>query len=161
MVKLDNPVRISRLSRRLSQKQLANSADVARMTLVAIEEGTTRTPDFETMDAIARVLGDDTNALIRSLNQWHDDQPQVAYNLGRLQFPLAPPTSAASFAAWRKWVEPSATKFAQQLGVSRATLTGYESGARINGMPDTLQAGLLAIGCDLALVRELAELPPK
>jgi transcriptional regulator with XRE-family HTH domain len=157
MVKLDNPVRVSRMAARLSQQELAKRAEVARMTLVAIEEGSTRTPDHGTLDALARVLGDDTDALARALNKWHDARPQVTYDPGMLGAAAA---TATSFAAWRRGIEPSATRFAEHLGVSRATLTGYEEGRRRRGMPDSLQAGLLAIGAPIALVEFLGNLEP-
>lgn len=157
MVKLDNPVRIARLGKRLSQKELARQAGVARMTLVSIEEGTTRTPDHETLDAIAQYLGQDTDALARSLNDWRDRQPQASYDRGRIRDVA---DRASSFKAFRLALEPSATRFAADLGVARGNLTGYEAGRRKNGMPDTLQAGLLAIGADLPTVRKLESLPP-
>lgn len=166
MVKLDNPVRISRLASRLSQKELATQAGIARMTLVAIEEGSTRSPDHDTLNSIARVLGDDTDALRRSLNAWQDDQPQSTFPLdvvGQALHGTGPRFTggpARSFRQWRIRMEPSATRFATLLGVARATLTGYESGKRVHGMPDTLQAGLLAAGIPISVLRELTKLKP-
>jgi transcriptional regulator with XRE-family HTH domain len=146
------------LGDRLSQKQLAEKAKIARMTVVAIEEGSTRSPDHATLDSIARALDVDTDSLRRALNAWHDRQPQHTYDPAEMGARAA---VSPTFAAWRRSMEKSATKFAEYLGVSRSTLTGYESGARRQGMPDTLQAGLLAIGCPISLVEELGKLPPR
>jgi len=158
MVKLDNPVRLSRLSRGLSQKQLAADAGIARMTLVSIEEGSTRTPDQDTLSALAKRLGDDVDALRRALDQWHDDQPQATYTPGEL---LARVSTAHTFADWREQVQPSATRFATELGVARSTLTGYEQGRRTNGMPDKLVSGLMRIGCSIDTVQILQRMPPR
>lgn len=156
MVKLDNPVRIARLGARLSQKELAAKAGIARMTLVSIEEGTTRIPDRDTLDAVARVLDQDADSLNRALVNWHDDQPQFTYTPSQL---ISACDGAETFREFRTRLEPSATQFASKLGVARATLTGYEAGKRKNGMPDTLQAGLLAVGCPLPMLEELEDLP--
>jgi transcriptional regulator with XRE-family HTH domain len=144
------------LGDRLSQKVLAQKAGVARMTLVAIEEGSTRTPDHETLDKIAQALEVDTDSLRRALDRWHAMQPQFTYDPAVMGAKAA---LAKDFFTWRTTIEPSATRFAEQLGVARATLTGYEAGHRRYGMPDTLQAGLLKIGCPISLVEELAKLP--
>lgn len=157
MVKLDNPVRIARLGRRLSQKKLADEAGIARMTLVAIEEGTTRSPDHETLLALSRVLEQDVEELDAALRAWHRIQPQATYSTQALRDAAA---GARTFVEFRERLEPSATRFASNIGVARATLTGYESGARRKGIPDTIVSGLIAVGAPISVVRELEALPP-
>jgi transcriptional regulator with XRE-family HTH domain len=157
MVKLDNPVRIARLGKRMSQNELAKQAGIARMTLVSIEEGSTRTPGGDTLDHLAEALGQDADSLRRALDRWHDDQPIMRKSPGELRTRAE---HARSFQEFRAGIEESATRFAATIGVARATLAGYESGQRKQGMPDTIAGALLEMGCDLETVRHLAALPP-
>lgn len=157
MVKLDNPVRIARLGKRMSQNELAKQASIARMTLVSIEEGSTRTPGGDTLDRLADALGQDADSLRRALDRWHDDQPALRYAPGELKRVAFESTS---FQEFRCHLEESATRFAAMIGVARATLAGYEAGQRKQGMPDTIAGALLEMGCELDTVRHLAALPP-
>lgn len=158
MVKTDNPVRQARLRTRLSQNQLANRAGISRMTLLAIEEGQTRNPDAKTVGRLARALGTPPPALYAALRSWNDKRVPASYSPQARDIALR---RARTFQQLRETLSESISDFAGRLLVARATIRGYEEGQRKQGLPDSIEAALLAVGFtpeDLDLIRAL---PPK
>lgn len=163
MTKKDNPLRLRRLAAGLSQTELARRAGMHRSSLVFIEEGTTRHPAEETLQALSvwlqvseRTLREELEAwLARQEPAWTAKQRKIlaltAHQLTQ-RYP--------SFVAWRKDLGLSQPRLATVLGISRSTILEYESGVRTSGMPDSLLSGLLRLGLPSDVVLALSELPP-
>lgn len=136
----DHPLRLARIRRNLSSKELAVRAGLHRSTVQAIEEGRTREPDFDTLQAIGGVLSTDAEQLGELIEEWAVRQDDRLPELGArarmiLDFTPAEVAAMASFAVWRNGIAPSVTGFASLLGINRRVVADYEAGSKKRGMP--------------------------
>lgn len=143
----DHPLRLARLRRGVSVAALASSAEVNRTTLDAIEEGRTRKPASDTLQAIERALDLPEGFLAPRIAAWHTQQAGSQARLSmkaRATLGLRPNQlqQYSSFQAWRREIAASPTAFASLVGVPRATVAEYERGSR-DGFPQTLASAII------------------
>lgn len=163
MTKKDNPLRLLRLQAGLTQTELARRAGIHRASLVAIEEGRTRTPSEATLGALSRHLAFSEAQLATDLQVWLAKQSPSWDHRQRAvlaQSAAAVTTHYSSFAGWRQDLGLPVHRFAAAIGVSRSTVLEFEAGLRTGGMPDTMMSGLLRLGLPTDVVLALAALPP-
>lgn len=139
----DHPLRLARMRANLSSRALAVRAGVHRSTVQAIEEGRTRDPGFERVQALAAALHVDADDLNESLAAWaaaHSDALLDLPAARRTVLSYSPEQIAAafgSFGAWRAELADSVTEFSGLLGVNRKVIADYEAG-RSKAMPVSL-----------------------
>lgn len=163
MTKPDNPLRLLRLKRGLSQAELARRVGIQRNALVAIEEGHTRNPSAQTLGALSRILAFSESQLEADLQRWLKEQrPEWDFRQRAVLSQSAHTISLryASFRGWRLDLGLPQSKLAAVLGVSRSTILEYEKGLRTGGMPDSMMSGLLRLPLPDDVVLALAALPP-
>lgn len=145
----DNPVRMARIKAGWQQSALADEVGLSRSSLIAIEDGRTKNPSPEVLARLAVQLGVDATVLAEKLAVWQREVAQRPIIFTPRQeeiLKLSPqqiPTMFASFQEWRRVFSDSPAQFAYLLGLSHMTLTGYERGNRVRGMPEVLQAALM------------------
>lgn len=161
----DNPLRLARLRAGVPLTQLAKDVGASRSTLNAIEEGRTKHPARELLNAIDTRLERDRGLLYHQLTQWHNARdPRDNLSLRARAVLEQKPSEVAkyrSFVHWRQEFASSPTAFASLLGVDRAKVADYENGIRVNGMPQTLSSALLGkLRISDAYLLELQRLEP-
>lgn len=162
----DNPLRLARVRAGVPQATLAKDLGVSRSTLQAIEEGRTREPSRTLLWRLDNACGLPTGTLEGQLQRWHATRTPLDRLTHRQRAILDLPASAItrdydSFVAWRRELASSPTAFASLIGVDRAKVSAYESGIRVNGMPDTLATALVqALGISDAYLVALQRLEP-
>lgn len=163
----DNPVRMARIKAGWQQSALADEVGLSRSSLIAIEDGRTKDPSPEVLARIAVQVGVDAAVLAGALAAWRVEvakRPLVFTPRQEEILRLAPEqigTLFASFQEWRRVFSDSPAQFAYLLGLSHMTLTGYERGFRVRGMPEVLQAALMnRLGLSPEQVVALARLEP-
>lgn len=164
----DNPVYLARVAAGYSRLGLAKHLEIARSTLIALEDGRTVEPKPETLAAIALATHTHSEVLRTNLAQWHRDRAQTV----RARMPVEAQMilrytpdqvreTFSSFADWREHVAGSAVEFARILGLNHGAVNAYESGIRTRGMPETLQGAILnRLGVPVPYLQALAALPP-
>jgi transcriptional regulator with XRE-family HTH domain len=162
---VSHPVVQSRILRGLSQTDVAERAFISRSSLIAIEEGRTRTLKKQTAIDLERVLLMPVGALQSAMDRWFAERnPRDGVtNAGRALLGATPSALAyyETFRNWRKLIAPSVTAFASLIGVNRALVDGYEKGIRDNGMSVTLMHHIqTALQLSPEYVRALSELEP-
>jgi transcriptional regulator with XRE-family HTH domain len=161
----DNPLRLARLRAGVPLSRLAAAVGANRSTLVAIEEGRTKSPARPLLWQLDNQLGLATGTLEGQLQGWHRDRSPLERLNARQRAVLADtPANVSqyrSFVHWRREFAASPTAFASLIGVDRAKVADYENGVRVNGMPDTLATALVnKLGITNAYLVELQRLEP-
>lgn len=147
----DHPLRLHRLYRGIGQISLAKQTGLNRSTISSIEEGRTVTVNPATLSALEAALLLHRGQLEAELAEWETVRRArgPVLNPHAVALLATPPpvvqTAFKSFVGWRKVFASSPTAFASMLGVNRQVITGYESGIRVNGMPDPLSHALLTV----------------
>lgn len=164
-VQNDNPLRLARIRADIPLSKLAEAVGANRSTLVAIEEGRTKSPSRALLWELDNALSLPAGTLDGQLQFWHRHRDPLGMLTARARAVLAEPPAAVaryrSFVHWRRELAASPTAFASLLGVDRAKVAEYENGVRVNGMPDTLASALVnRLGISNAYLVELAKLEP-
>lgn len=144
----NHPIRMLRIERDLTAKQLSELAGVHRSTVQAIEEGRTQSPGADTVADLARALRVDAAVLQQRLMLWEEEQrPSVEFSARALATLGLEPVDVGgkftSFVQWRSNIAPSPTAFASMLGVNRKVVADYEAGLKKRGMPLSMGNAML------------------
>lgn len=162
MTSSDNPIRLLRLRRGLSQAELARRTGLYRASLVSIERGEVREPAPQTLAALSEHLHASPTQLQQSLSTWLARQAPVFDAAQRAKLAQSGSTIARvypSFRGWRRDLGLSQVALAMAMRISRGGVTDYEAGKR-RGMSASMQSGLLRLGLPMDAMLTLSDLPP-
>lgn len=159
----NHPVRLARVRLGITQQALAELAGMNRSSLTGLEEGRTKFPSEENLRKLAAALKTSPLELTQELTEFHRDRRRLLTNSAKAVLKLSPSevSRLSSFVAWRKLIAPTATAFASLLGVQLRTVSSYEAGNRIHGMPDTLATAIFQLGVSDDYIVALANLEPQ
>ena len=162
----DHPLVLARLRAGVSRVDLAGMLGVNRSTIAAIEEGRTQAPSEATLLHLDRALHLRPGTLTSEMSRWHAERNGHVVKLtleARAILSRGPEEVRryVSFRAWREKIAPTSAAFASLLGMNHTTVSRYENGVRVNGMPDSLAHALMSkleMGPDYMVA--LKKLPP-
>ena len=158
-------VRTIRRMHGLEMVELARLAGVSRATISQIEEGRTKKPNKKVVQVLARMSGHAPEELFEKVQIWRDQTPETVLPArwkGLLTLtPEAVLDMYPSFEHWRRELSENPTHFASVLLINRLTVSKYERGQFVGGMPDTLAHALSTrLGLTENYLSVLEHLPP-
>jgi transcriptional regulator with XRE-family HTH domain len=71
-----NPLRLARLKKDISQRELAKITSISRKGLYFIEHGITKSPRIDTLFELAKVLDTDAVVLQEDIKKWIKQDPE-------------------------------------------------------------------------------------
>ena len=140
-----NPYREARLSRRMSQADLAKLASVSRLSVLRLEQGMFAEP----LGKVSLALGMDHHDARLSYVQFQREHR-------RLQSPL-PPVGNFDFLTWRIRNWPSQANFCVALCISQSTLHRFELAYPYSRLPGQIHEALLDAGLSEAEIVRLSD----
>jgi transcriptional regulator with XRE-family HTH domain len=149
----------------LEMVELARLAGVSRATISQIEEGRTKKPNKKVVQVLARMSGHSTEELFQRIETWRNQTPETVLP-ARWRGLLSLSADAVqdlypSFQHWREELSDNPTHFASVLRINRLTVSKYERGQFVGGMPDTLAHALASrLGLSEDYLSVLESLPP-
>lgn len=144
--------------------ELARLAGVSRATISQIEEGRTKKPNRKVVQVLSRMSGYGAEELYEKIDQWREQTPETVLPArwkGLLTLtPEAVLDLYPSFQHWRMELSDNPTHFASILRINRLTVSKYERGQFVGGMPDTLAHALASrLGISEEYLSVLENLP--
>ena len=142
-------------------------AGVHRSTVQSIEEGRTREPDRERVEALAAALSCDPDDLAELLAEWaarHVDARADVPEERLVVLGYSPEQVAiafSSFGHWRSQLSSSVTEFSGLLGVNRKVIADYEAGRTARMQVSLGHAILTRLGVSEAYLAAVMSLPTR
>lgn len=162
----DHPLVALRAQHGWGLTALSKASGVNRNTLIAIEEGRTRSLSQPVRNGLEAALSLPVGQLQRDVDAWFKGRSPRDQLTNRARAILSLPVTAIdgnydTFKQWRQDIAPSITAFASLLGVNRGLVSEYEKGVRTGDMTVNLMHRIeSALGVSHAYVVALAELEP-
>lgn len=149
----------------LEMVELARLAGVSRATISQIEEGRTKKPNKKVVQVLARMSGHTPDELYQKIEDWRTQTPETVLPT-RWKAVISLPAEEIvkfypTFQHWRMELSDNPTHFASVLRINRLTVSKYERGQFVGGMPDTLAHALASrLGLSEDYLIALESLPP-
>lgn len=160
----DHPVTLLLRRYGLTQSELARRAGVSRSTVDQLVQGRAKNVNPKIAAALGAVSNIPTRNIEVAVQRWREaprnlplkDRHRMVLSVDPEDLPRIFPT----FAAWRSEFAPNPTMFASVIRENVLTVTKYERGMFVSGMPSSLHNAIVrTFGVSDAYVVGLGRLP--
>lgn len=158
-----HPLRIARQRAGVTQSGLARATGISRGTVLAIEQGQTRTPKTDTLTKIAAEVRMDPAVLKQQIIDWLAAEVNITLSpraRATLQLTTKHIAHFETFSHWREQIVDTPTAFSILLRLNADVILRYEHGKQKRGMPDKLAGALMnVLGLDEDYLAAVQALP--